>query len=295
MVVVVFEPSQLRPFFKSVDVGRRGEISVLHPNGAVLFREPSASDAIGEPAIDDPILLAARQTPNGTLRHILASHGAPAVTAFHTTTNPPLIVSVSLSEEDLLAEWWREVMNSLGAFGVFALIAVAGAVVAFGQIDRRIAAERALTETETRSRFALDAARVGTWEVDSKTGVANWSPTLEDLHGVAPGHFGRTFGAFLDLIHPDDRQEVERTIERATRDRTDANILYRTRWPDGTIHWMSGVGRTFYDDAGAPVRTAGVSMDVTDRHRLEAGVDRPARRGGRARLQQSADRHSRPL
>jgi PAS domain S-box-containing protein len=269
MVVVVFEPSQLQPFFKSVDVGRRGEISVLHPNGAVLFREPSVSDAIGEPAVDDPILLAARQSPSGTLRHTLASHGAPVVTAFHTTANPPLIVAVSLSEDDLLAEWWREVVNSLGAFGVFTLIAFAGAVVAFGQIDRRIAAERALTETEKRSRFALDAARVGTWEVDSKTGVANWSPTLEELHGVAPGHFGRTFGAFLDLIHPDDRQEVERTIERATRDRTDANILYRTKWPDGTIHWMSGVGRTFYDEAGAPVRTAGVSMDVTDRHRLE--------------------------
>src|SRR5258707_27407 len=118
---------QLRPFFKSVDVGRRGEISVLHPNGAVLFREPSASDAIGEPAVDDPILPAARQSPNGTLRHTLASHGAPVLTAFRTTANPPLIVSVSLSEDDLLAQWWREVVNSLGAFGVFSLIAIAGA------------------------------------------------------------------------------------------------------------------------------------------------------------------------
>ena len=107
IVVVVFEPSRLRPFFKSVDVGRRGEISVLHPNGAVLFREPSASDAIGEPAVDDPILLAARQSPNGILRHILASHRAPVITAFHTTANPPLIVSVSLSEDDVLADGGR--------------------------------------------------------------------------------------------------------------------------------------------------------------------------------------------
>jgi PAS domain S-box-containing protein len=269
LVVVVFEPSRLRPFFKSVDVGRRGEISVLHPNGAVLFREPSSSDAIGEAADADPVLLASRQSPNGTIRHIIGPNRTTAVTAFHTTANPRLIVSVSLSEDDLLAEWWREVRNSLGAFGLFSLIAIAGAVVAFRQIDRRVAAERALTDTEKRTRFALDAARVGTWEVDRTTGVANWSPTLEELHGVTPGHLGRTFGAFLDLIHPDDRQEVERTIERATRERTDADILYRTKWPDGTIHWMSGVGRTFYDDAGAPVRTAGVSMDVTDRHRLE--------------------------
>ena len=142
-------------------------------------------------------------------------------------------------------------------------------VVALRQINQRIAAEAALRETEERTRFALDAARVGTWEIDLTAGDVSWSPTLERLHGVKPGQFGRTFGTFLELIHPEDRQQVERTIQQATIDRTDADILYRAKWPDGTIRWMSGVGRTFCDAAGIPVRTAGVSMDVTERHLLD--------------------------
>jgi PAS domain S-box-containing protein len=269
IVVVVFEPSQLRSFFRSVDVGRRGAISVLHPNGAVLYREPSAADAIGEIAAADPVLLAARERPDGTLRHVLRSTGVPVITAFHTTGAPPLIVAVSLAEADLLDEWQREVIGSVGAFAVFSLIVVAGGIVAFGQIDGRIAAEQALQQLEQRTRFALDAARVGIWELDLTTGVLNWSPTLEALHGVAPGRFARTLQAFIDLIHPDDRHEVERTIAQALLECTDSNLLYRTTWPDGTVHWLSGIGRTFFDAAANPVRSAGVSMDVTERRRME--------------------------
>jgi PAS domain S-box-containing protein len=234
MVVVVFEPSQLRPFFKSVDVGRGGEMAVLHPDGAVLYREPSAGDVMGERATTDPVLAAARSAPDGTLR-----------------------------------ERRREALGSFAALSLFVLFVAGGIVVALRQIDRRIAAEAALGETEERTRFALDAARVGTWEIDLTTGAANWSHTLEQMHGVEPGHFGRTFAAFLELVHPEDRQPVERTIQQATIDRTDADILYRAKWPDGTIRWMRGVGRTFCDESGAPVRTAGVSMDVTERHLLD--------------------------
>lgn len=75
--------------------------------------------------------------------------------------------------------------------------------------------------------------------------------------------------AFLDRIHPDDRANVAKAIEAATRQRTDSHVLYRTQWPDGTTRWIAGTGKTFYDEACAPVRAAGVGLDVTERHVLE--------------------------
>jgi PAS domain S-box-containing protein len=130
-------------------------------------------------------------------------------------------------------------------------------------------AEEALKEAEERTRFALHAARVGVWEADLRTGAARWSETLEALHGIPPGTFGGTFAAFLNYIHPDDRDSVRASIDEATRQHTDSNILYRTQWPDGTTHWIHGTGKTFYDDAGTPLRAAGVGLDVTERHTLE--------------------------
>jgi PAS domain S-box-containing protein len=140
--------------------------------------------------------------------------------------------------------------------------------------DRRLQGERraavkALHETEGRMRFALEASRVGIWEADLSTGAATWSDTLEALHGLEPGSFPGTFQAFLDQIHPGDRQHVSDAINNATRSHGDSNILYRSVWPDGSTHWITGRGRTFYDEAGRAVRAAGIGMDVTERRALE--------------------------
>jgi two-component system cell cycle sensor histidine kinase/response regulator CckA len=130
-------------------------------------------------------------------------------------------------------------------------------------------AEKLLSATAERMRFALEASRVGTWESEAATGAAHWSVTLEALHGMSPGAFGGTSEAFLQCIHPEDRPEVEAGIARAMREHTDSHILYRTMWPDGSVHWISGIGHTVYDDAGRPVRSAGIGLDVTERRLLE--------------------------
>jgi PAS domain S-box-containing protein len=122
---------------------------------------------------------------------------------------------------------------------------------------------------EERTRFALEASRVGVWEADLKTGVCNWSPVLESLHGLPVGSFGGTFDAFIECIDAAERQAARAAIAQATRDRHDAQVVYRTIWPDGSEHWISTVGRVFYDKDGAPIRAAGVAMDVTDRRVLE--------------------------
>jgi two-component system cell cycle sensor histidine kinase/response regulator CckA len=131
------------------------------------------------------------------------------------------------------------------------------------------ASKRQTTPAEDAVRFALDAARAGTWDVDFATGCVNWSDTLESLHGLRPGTFAGTLRAFLEAVHPDDREQVREALERAMRDRTDPHIQYRTAWSDGSIHRISTIGRIFYDESGAPMRAAGVALDVTERTELE--------------------------
>ena len=45
---------------------------------------------------------------------------------------------------------------------------------------------------------------------------------LEEMHGLGPGAFGKTFESFIDCIHPDDRQRTIEIIDEATRSRRDA-------------------------------------------------------------------------
>jgi two-component system, cell cycle sensor histidine kinase and response regulator CckA len=133
----------------------------------------------------------------------------------------------------------------------------------------RRAAERALLQTKERMQFALESAGVGIWESDIASGRTSWSDILEQLHGLPVRGFPGTFDAFIECIHADDRQRVRNSISESLRNRLNSRVEYRTTWPDGSTHWIVGVGRTFYSEAGEPIRAAGVGIDITARKNLE--------------------------
>jgi PAS domain S-box-containing protein len=135
-------------------------------------------------------------------------------------------------------------------------------------IERHRSAE-ALRTAEERMRFALEAAGVGIWDMDYTTGVLRWSETLEAHYGLQPGTFGGTFEAFVERIHPDDRESVLETIGKARKAGSDFSVQNRSIWPDGTVRWLSGAGRVYLGEHGEPVRAVGITLDVTERHTLE--------------------------
>ena len=139
--------------------------------------------------------------------------------------------------------------------------------VALG-IERHQSAN-ALRTTEERMRFALEAAGVGIWDIDYTTGVHRWSEILEAQHGLQPGTFGRTFEAFVERVHGDDRASVLETFGKAMKSGTDFSILHRVIRPDGTVRWLNGSGRVLLGEHGEPLRAVGISLDVTERRTLE--------------------------
>ncbi|HYN09017.1 MAG TPA: PAS domain-containing protein [Vicinamibacterales bacterium] len=203
----------------------------------------------------------------------LPSFGAPRALALLKERNldvPFIVVSGSITEETAI-----QVLKNGAADYLLKdrLARLAQAVQrAIEQRQRESAkrdAEQTLRATEERMRFALEASHVGIWEFDVATGLARWSNTLEAQHGLPAGSFGGTFEAFLDRIHPDDRDRIKVAVAGVTREHTDFNVLYRTKWPDGSIHWISSVGRMSFTETGQPARAAGIGLDVNERVLLE--------------------------
>ena len=100
-------------------------------------------------------------------------------------------------------------------------------------------------------------------------GSHRWSEILEAHYGLQPGTFGGTFEAFVERVHPDDRESVLETSPKAMRSGADFSFQHRSIWPDGTVRWLTGAGRILLGEHGEPVRGVGISLDVTDRHILE--------------------------
>ena len=134
-------------------------------------------------------------------------------------------------------------------------------------VARRADAARALQENEERLRYTLSAARVGTWEMDPASGEMRWSDTMGPLFGVPPGALPSRRERVVDVIHPDDREEVSACLLREADDRAEHETIFRALQPDGSYRWIDG--RSRLTSAGGRLRLVGVCIDVTQQKTLE--------------------------
>ena len=150
IVVAVVMPEAFREFFRTVDVGEEGIISVFHPDGVVLLREPSEPDGTGTSATANPVLQAAQRSgKDGITTGPVQAGGATYVSAYRMTAGtPPLIVAVSLNQGEILADWQRQVQTSLAAFTALTLTLALMLRVLFRQMRARSKAEKDLTEVQ---------------------------------------------------------------------------------------------------------------------------------------------------
>src|SRR5262249_51969423 len=106
------------------------------------------------------------------------------------------------------------------------------------EMVERKKADQARRESEEHLLLAQQAAGIGSFEWNAETGVNQWTPELEAIHGLPPGGFAGTRSAWEALIHPDDRSETARMAEASFAIPGPVQGEWRVVWPDGSIHWI---------------------------------------------------------
>jgi PAS domain S-box-containing protein len=115
--------------------------------------------------------------------------------------------------------------------------------------------------------------RIGSWEWDAVKDVISGSDEFCRLFGVGHDQL-RTYQAFVDLLHPDDREHVGRDVQESLTKKALYDTQYRVRMPNGDCRHIHARGQVFTDDAGKPVRMVGTCLDITERRRAEQELDR---------------------
>ena len=131
-----------------------------------------------------------------------------------------------------------------------------------------LAAAHAQSRSEERYALAQRAANIGSWDWDILTGDLHWSEQIEPLFGFERGQFGATYEAFLECVHPEDRQRVIDAVDASVQRAADYEIEHRILWPDGTVRWVLETGDVVRAHSGEPVRMLGIVQDVTNRRKV---------------------------
>jgi PAS domain S-box-containing protein len=146
------------------------------------------------------------------------------------------------------------------------------AVAVARDMSDRIRAADELRRSEAHLRLALDAAGVGTWELDTSTGLVTWSEGSEVVLGVAKGALPRTLASYLQLVHADDRENVREALRGTLHEQLDFLEEHRIVTGDGGTRWVEGRGRIQRDASGRPLLIRGTVVDVSARKEAEQAL-----------------------
>ena len=133
--------------------------------------------------------------------------------------------------------------------------------------------DEALRESEAWLNLAEAAGGVGTFDWDIVNNSAKCSDQYFRLFGVEPSP-GVSLEAFLEQVHEEDVEGVREAIERTLEHDAPYAMVYRVRWPDGSIHWLSDRAKVLKDNEGRPVRFHGAITDITERKQAEEALQR---------------------
>jgi PAS domain S-box-containing protein len=133
--------------------------------------------------------------------------------------------------------------------------------------------ERKLVEHELEhKRYLLNEtqklAHLGSWELDLVSGLFSWSEEVYRIFETAPGSFAGTYRAFLETVHPEDRERVQKTCQKSVREAAPFEMEHRLLMPDGRVKIIQERGEAV-SRAGAVLRCLGSVQDITELRLVE--------------------------
>jgi PAS domain S-box-containing protein len=139
------------------------------------------------------------------------------------------------------------------------------AIVHTEDVTERRLTDARLRESLQRYELAVRGTDDGIWDWNFATNEVHYSPRWLEILGYGEGELSRHVDAYVNLLHPDDRDRLWKAVEAHLADRTPIDLDVRLRHKHGRYLWANSRGQAAWDESGKPVRMAGSIRDITAR------------------------------
>lgn len=130
--------------------------------------------------------------------------------------------------------------------------------------------------------YAAESAEIGLWFWNLNEQNIYSTPKCNEFFEISPFE-PMNYDAFLEVVHPDDRQNLIDTFLDSQQNGTEYDVEYRVIYSDASIHWLSTRGKTYLDTDGNPINMMGVVRRITDRKNADEELSKVYEREKRAR------------
>jgi two-component system cell cycle sensor histidine kinase PleC len=264
LVVSAIDARYIEDFYRAITLQESGSVAVWRRDGVMLARYPHVEAMIGQKLASQSPFYARVAEGGGTYRSPGYVDGVARVVSVHPVHDFPLVIAVSIAEDEALANWRRQsVFILLGTFCTivgFALLFWA-LVVHSRSLER---SEATLRESEARFRdFALTSSD-WFWESDETHRFTYLSDHIRAFIQDPQTPIGRT----RTELAADTFSEPAKWREHFAalgRHEPFRDFVYTRKIGDEPEGIVSVGGNPFFDETGRFLGYRGTARDITEK------------------------------
>jgi diguanylate cyclase (GGDEF)-like protein/PAS domain S-box-containing protein len=267
MVVGAIDVDYFRNFYKTFDLGENSGITLIRTDGIVLAHWPSP-DVGKDLSATQLIQTRLRQSPTGYYRIASVYDGLTKYFAYERITQYPLLVTVAIPHDAVLASWRSNLLPDIVVALVLLCSVILLAALLSTQFQFRINMENALRERESRYRLLADNIADVVVLLDRYGKFVFVSQSVEFVLGLDPKDLiGRSC---FELVHPDDVESVKLASAQLTDPTATRIAMFRTYRDDRSLAWVEiNFKLAARADDRERIEVVGVLRDVTQRKLMQ--------------------------
>ena|GEM_PF-4380721 len=267
VVAALLDASYFQKFYQNLNMGRSRGIALLRRDGTMLVRFPQSVPNGGATVSDRPLWDAAVGKGGGIFGTEQLFPGTSAIVSVHPLAEFPLVIDVSLREDEALAPWGGLIRIIL----IQATVAALGVVFLFYVMDRQLKRQReqhtaleqaasALRESEQRLRAYAEMASDWFWEQDADLRFT-WTSETSPLQRIGRTSDGLTRWELVGAS-PDDPLWKDHIADLRAH-RPFRNFRYERTNALGDVRHVSINGAPIFNEQGVFSGYRGTGRDVT--------------------------------
>jgi signal transduction histidine kinase len=271
LVLSTIDVRYIEEFYQAITMQEGGSVGVFRRDGTMLARYPAVESKMGEQLAPQSPFYARVEEGGGTYRSPGYVDGIARVVSVHPLRDFPLVVTVSMSEDAVLANWRRQ--------SIFIALGTLCTVIGFALLFRALVvhsrslerSEATLRESEARCHdFALTSSD-WFWETDEQHRFTYLSDHIRAFGQDPKTRIGRRR---IDLAGDIAREPAKWQEHFAVLDLHEPfrDFIYTRKIDAEPERIVSVSGNPFFNEAGRFLGYRGTACDITEKMLAERAL-----------------------
>ncbi len=269
VVVVALDPTYFTQYYRQIEMGPQGVVSLFGLDGAVRARSMGqAEDFVADLSASPMLSRVARGQQTSTLTFPGVVDGVERTFHFRKLPSYPMIVALGMTTEHILAPHmqtrkhllWHAALASI----LLLTLAITASLNALAERRHSAAQRRALTQLQTYTNRVPGLVYEYLQRPDGSACFPFASDGIQDILRLRAQDVAQDAAPFFSLIHPEDLAGVRASLQASALALTPWECEYRVQFAEGSVRWLSGKALPQRLGDGA-LQWHGFMSDITDK------------------------------